>query len=298
MKKSKVVIGFLAILSAILVSFFVLRGDNALLFHPKGIIARRELNLMITNYLLMFVIIIPTFILLFAIAWKYRVKDSKAKYTENDSNSVYDPEHSYGVVGQLLLWIIPSVIIAVMIAITWKSTHELDPYRPLASESTPLSVQVVALDWKWLFIYPEQGIATLNFVQFPAGVPVHFSLAADNSPMNSFWIPQLSGQIYAMTGMTTQLHLMADEPGVYTGRAAEINGEGFADMTFIVKSTSPSDFEQWVAEVKQSPLQLTYRIYSELTRPSMNNAMTLYSFVEEGLFHNIVMKYMHECTAK
>lgn len=284
MKRIKLIIGALAVAGMILAIFFVLRSDSALLTHPKGIMARSELNLIATNYLLMFIIIIPTFVLLFVIAWKYRVKHAK---------TTYDPEHSYGVLGELLLWIIPSTVIAVMIVITWKAAHELDPYQPLKSDSKPLPIQVVALDWKWLFIYPEQGIATLNFVQFPAGTPVHFMLAADGSPMNSFWIPQLSGQIYAMTGMTTQLHIMADEPGVYTGRAAEINGEGFADMTFIVKSTSQVDFDRWVADVQQSPLQLTHDIYHELAKPSINQSMLLYAHVEEDLFHRIVMKYMH-----
>jgi cytochrome o ubiquinol oxidase subunit 2 len=176
---------------------------------------------------------------------------------------------------------------------TWNETHELDPYKPLKSEVEPLEIQVVAMDWKWLFIYPKQGIASLNYFQFPERTPIHLKLAADGSPMNSFWLPQLSGQIYAMSGMVTQLHLMADAPGIYKGRAAEINGEGYADMTFIAKSTTESDFEEWVANVKQSPLQLNNHLYNKLIAPSLNNPTTLYSTVEEGLFNKIVMKYMH-----
>jgi cytochrome o ubiquinol oxidase subunit 2 len=190
------------------------------------------------------------------------------------------------------LWAIPSVIIAVMGAITWYATHKLDPYRPLDSNISPLTIQVVALDWKWLFIYPEQEIATLNFVQFPERTPIHFELSADDSPMNSFWLPALSGQIYAMTGMRTSLHMMADAPGVYEGRAAEINGQGFADMTFIAKSTKQSDFDDWVTFVKKSPLQLTQSAYDELTTPTQNHPITLYSYVEKDLFHKIIMKYM------
>jgi cytochrome o ubiquinol oxidase subunit II len=284
MKRIKFIIGIFAILSTLFAIFFVLRSENALLTHPKGIIAQSELNLIATNYLLMFIVIIPTFILLFVVVWKYRAKSSKAKS---------GPEYSLGVFGELLLWIIPSVVIAVMIVITWKAAHKLDPYEPIKSEVQPLTIQVVALDWKWLFIYPEQGIATLNFVQFPAGTPIHFELAADGSPMNSFWIPQLSGQIYSMTGMTTQLHMMADEPGVYSGRAAEINGEGFADMTFVVRSVSQSDFEGWIGLVRQSPLRLTDSIYNELAKPSQNNPVALYSYVEKDLFNKVVMKYMH-----
>jgi len=269
--------------SAAVVIFFILRSDIALLTHPKGTLARSELKLINTNLLLMLIVVIPTLILLFAVVRKYHAKN-KAEY---------DPEHSYGVFGEVLLWIIPAPVIAVMAVITWNATHKLDPYKPLESDVPPLSIQVVALDWKWLFIYPEQGIATVNFVQFPERTPIHFSLAADGSPMNSFWIPQLSGQIYSMAGMTTSLHIMADEPGVYAGRAAEINGRGFAGMTFIAKSTVQSDFDDWVASVKESPLQLTDPIYNELLKPSENHPIALYSYVEKDLFNKIVMKYMH-----
>lgn len=284
MKGIKFVIALLAIVSTAIAIFFVLRNENALLAHPKGVIARSELKLIHTNILLMLIVVVPTFILLFFVAWKFRDKNAKAKY---------DPEQTHGPFKELVLWIIPSIVIAVMAVITWKATHELDPYKPLAGDVKPLTIQVVALDWKWLFIYPEQGIATLNFVQFPAQTPIHLALSADGSPMNSFWIPQLSGQIYSMTGMVTPLHIMADGPGVYTGRAAEINGKGFADMTFVVKSTSQSDFDDWVEQVRRSPQELTDPIYDDLVKPSHNVPITLYSHVEKGLFRKIVMKYMH-----
>jgi cytochrome o ubiquinol oxidase subunit II len=283
MRRVKFVIGLLAIIGAVLAVFFVLKSENSLLTHPKGIVAHKELDLIHTNILLMLIVVVPTLILLFVVAWKYRVKNSKAKYR---------PDQSHGVFAELILWIIPSMVIAVMAVITWKSTHELDPYRPLESDVEPLTIQVVALDWKWLFIYPAQGIASVNFFQFPANTPIHFELSADGSPMNSFWIPQLSGQIYSMTGMTTQLHMMCNEPGDYAGRAAEINGVGFADMTFMAKSTSQPDFEAWVASAKQSPQLLTEAAYNELAKPSQNNPVSLYSYVEEELFNKIVMKYM------
>lgn len=284
MKTIKFIISILAIIGALLAIFFVVRSDKALLTHPKGMIARSELNLITTNILLMLIVIVPTFILLFVTIWKYRTKNLKAKY---------EPEYSRGVFREPILWIIPSIIIAFMTVITWKATHELDPYKPIEGEARPLTIQVMALDWKWLFIYPEQGIASVNFVQFPERTPIHLELSADGSPMNSFWIPQLSGQIYSMTGMVTQLHIMADAADVYTGRAAEINGKGYADMTFIAKSTSQSDFDDWVAHVKQSSLQLTDLIYNELAKPSKNNPITFYSSIEEDLFNKIVMKYMH-----
>jgi len=282
MKKFKFILGLFAILIAALAIFFVLRSENALLTHPKGVIARSELDLISINYLLMLMIVIPTFALLFWVVWKYSAKNSRAKY---------DPDKSHGGFKEVILWIIPLIAIVPMAVITWYAAHKLDPYQPIGEKQ--MTIQVVAMDWKWLFIYPEQRIAAVNWVQFPEKTPIRFELAADGSPMNSFWIPQLSGQIYAMTGMTTQIHMMADGPGIYTGRAAEINGAGFADMTFIAKSTSMGDFEEWVGKVKESPLQLNEGIYQELVKPSQKHPIELYSNVESGLFHKIVMKYMH-----
>lgn len=283
MKKIKLALGILAIVVTVLAAYFVLRSENALVAQPQGVIARSELDLIATNYLLMLIIVVPTLILFGIVAWKYRAKNSKAKY---------DPEHSHGIWGTVILWSIPSIIVAVMSIITWDATHKLDPRQPIASDVKPMKIQVVALNWKWLFIYPEQGIATLNFVQFPERTPIHFELAADGSPMNSFWLPQLSGQIYVMAGMTTQIHMMADGPGVYSGRAAEINGDGFADMTFVAESKMQSDFDKWVEQVRRSPLQLTDFIYGELIKPSKNNPIALYSQVEQDLFDKIVNKYM------
>ncbi len=280
----KLLLGILAVLCAGTAIFFVLKSESALVANPKGLIAHKELSLIKTNILLMLVVAVPTFILLFWVAWKYRDKTSKAPH---------EPEHSSGVFSEVMMWLIPTSVITVMSIITWYAAHDLDPYQPIKSAVKPLKIQVVAIDWKWLFIYPEQGIATVNFVQFPDQTPIHFELAADGSPMNSFWIPQLSGQIYAMTGMVTPLHIMADGPGEYTGRAAEINGEGFADMTFVVKSTSQEEFDAWIIEVKSSELELNQIGYEELLKPSVNNPVALYSSVEQDLFQHIVMKYMH-----
>lgn len=275
----KFAISFLAIIVWALAIFFVLRNENALLAHPKGIIAQSQLDLIVTNIILMLLIVAPTFIAFFAIAWKYRTK----------AKAAYNPKNSQGVFRELILWLIPVPIVALMTVVTWFATHKLDPYQPLKSDVKPLTIQVVALNWKWLFIYPEQGIATVNFVQFPALTPINFRLSADSSPMNSFWIPQLSGQIYSMTGMVTPLHIMANEPGEYLGRAAEINGEGFADMTFVAKATTQSDFEKWVEQVKKSPGRLNHSVYSDLVKPSINHPVALYSFVEKDLFNKIVM---------
>lgn len=282
MQRIKFIVAVFAVLITAIAIFFVLSNEKALVAHPKGVIAEGELKLMITHILLMLCVVTPTLVLLFVTAWRYRANNAKAQY---------DPDHAHGLVGKVILWVIPSVVVVVMAIFTWDATHKLDPYKPLVSEVKPLTIQVVALDWKWLFIYPEQGIASVNLVQFPENTPIHFVLTADGSPMNSFWMPQLSGQIYAMTGMVTSLHLMANAPGEYTGRAAEINGEGFAGMTFVAHAGSQSDFETWVDKVKQLPQQLTHQTYDELTKPSVNHPVALYSHVEEGLFNRIVEKY-------
>lgn len=282
--KSKFLIGLFAVAIGAAGIVIVLASENALLVHPKGIIAKSELELIVLNILLMLIIVIPTYILLFYIVYKYCLKNEHAKY---------DPDHSYGPVGELLMWGLPTLIVIVMSIVTWDAAHRLNPYKPLESDVKPLTVQVVAMDWKWLFIYPESGIATLNYLHIPEQTPIHFRLSADGSPMNSFWIPQLSGQIYSMTGMSTQLYLMAEGPGEYRGRAVEINGEGYADMTFPVKSTSQKDFEDWVAQVKKSSLHLTGEAYKELVKPSVYKSITLFSEVEKDLYDKIIHKYMY-----
>ena len=282
--KSRFLIGMLAVVIGLVAVVIVLTNDKALVVNPKGLIARKELELIITNILLMLVIIVPTYILLFTVVWKYCIKKEKAKY---------DPDHSYGPIGELIMWGLHSIVVAVMAIVTWDRTHKLNPYKPIESEVKPLAIQVVALDWKWLFIYPELGIATFNYFHIPEQTPIHLKLTADGSPMNSFWIPQLSGQIYSMTVMSTQLYLMADERGEYVGREVEINGEGYADMTFSVKSISSKDFEDWIALVKKSPLHLTEETYEDLVKPSVNKSTLSFSEIENNLYHKIIHKYMY-----
>ncbi len=261
--------------------YWMLESPRTVVFHPKGSIAKSEFELIKTNLTLMFAIIIPTFILLLLTAWKYRSKNIKKEH---------DPDSSLSGWKQAMLWILPSIIIAIMVPINWKATRELDPYKPLGNDEEHLTIQVVALDWKWLFIYPEQEIATVNFVQFPEKKPIRFALCADRSPMNSFWIPSLSGQIYAMTGMTTVLHLMAHEPGEYAGKAAEINGEGYARMTFKAKSSTEEDFKKWVESVKNSNLRLDKETYRHLAEPSVGHAVTEYGKVEKDLFDMVLQQ--------
>lgn len=280
MRKTKFILILSSVLIALVAIYFALQSDKTLVFHPKGPIAKGELTLIKTNISLMLILVIPTILCLFFVAWKYRAREGKGKYAPD----VPHKKWKEGVV-----WLIPSLMIAVMAVITWPATHTLDPYRPLSQHE--LKIQVIALDWKWLFIYPEQNIASLNFVQFPANVPIYFELSADGSPMNSFWIPELSGQIYAMSGMTTPLHILADQPGTFLGKAAEINGKGYADMTFLAKSTSQAAFEEWVNQAQASPHQLTNAVYEQLVTPSEKNPVILYSSVENGLFYKIIHKY-------
>lgn len=282
--RTKFLLGLLGGVVGIAAILLVLASEHTLVFHPKGVVAHGILELILTNFALMFAIIIPTYILLFAVIWKYCINSKKTEY---------DPEHTYGVLGEVLMWGIPSLVVIAMSLVTWEATHRLNPYKPLESPNKPMTVQVVAMDWKWLFIYPELGIATLNSLHIPEKTPIHFRLAADGSPMNSFWIPQLGGQIYSMTGMTTQLFLMADGPGNYMGRAVEINGEGYSDMTFPTKSSSQKEFESFVAEVKKSPHRLTEESYKELVKPAIDKSVILYSEVDKDLFQKIIHKYMY-----
>lgn len=282
--KSRFALGLFLVAAAVVGIVVVLASENALVVHPKGIIAHQELELIIINILLMLSIIFPTYILLFLVVWKYCISQKMTKY---------EPEHKYGIKGQLIMWALPAVIVIALSIVTWDKTHKLNPYKPLEGDSDPLVVQVVALNWKWLFIYPEQGIAVLNYLQIPERTPIHLKLAADGSPMNSFWIPQLSGQIYAMTGMATQLYLMADGIGEYTGKEVEINGDGYADMTFTVKSTSGKDFNDWVEQVKKSPKHLSEDAYNELVKPHIIKSVILYSEVENDLYLKLIRKYKY-----
>jgi cytochrome o ubiquinol oxidase subunit 2 len=251
-------------------------------FNPQGPIALQERDLIIAAVLIMLLVAIPMLILLYTFAWKYRAENKKARY---------DPEHVGSVAKQLLWWVIPAVIIAVIAVINWKSTHALDPYKPIVSNVPPLTIQVVALQWKWLFIYPAQGIATVNFIQFPEQTPIHFELTAD-APMSSFWIPELGSQIYAMAAMQTQLNLMANTAGEYTGKDTEINGAGYSGMTFLAKSTSQADFNAWVSSVEDSSSSLTMDAYNALAAPSENNPPAYYSSYDKNLYDTILMKYM------
>ena len=261
---------------------FYLQGYNIPVLMPEGVIADKQRNLIIFATLLGLLVVVPVFIMLFFVAVKYRESNTKAKYSpEWDSNRWIEG----------LWWGIPLVIIAVLGVVTWQSSHELDPYRPLDSERKPLNVQVVALQWKWLFIYPDQGIASVNALHMPANTPVNFELTAD-APMNSFWIPSLGSQIYAMSGMTSKLHLEANNTGSYDGMSANISGEGFSKMRFKANAMSVADFNEWVAKTQDSHDGLDMTRYDTLADPGVEESPSYYVLKKGDLYDTIVMKYM------
>jgi len=189
------------------------------------------------------------------------------------------------------VWALPCAIILVLGIVTWRSTHELDPYKPLASRAQPLTIDVVALDWKWLFIYPAQHIATINEVAFPANTPVNFRITSD-TVMNVFFIPQLGSQIYAMAGMQTQVPLIADQEGVYDGLSTNFSGAGFPDMQFKAHATSQAGFDAWVRQVRASKSALGFANYGELAKASEKAPVAYFSSVEPMLFAAVLAKYM------
>jgi cytochrome o ubiquinol oxidase subunit 2 len=288
-KKNKIaLIVFLLLDLALLAvaAYFIFRPEfnfgNFDLLTPKGVIAQKQVSLLVTVTLIMLYIVIPVFVSLIYIVWKFRA-----------GKNITQSEAAAGSLKkEFLLWVGPAFIIFIISIINWKSTHELDPYRPIASANEPITIQVVALRWKWLFIYPKEKIATINFIEFPENTPIVFELTADDAPMNSFWIPQLGGQMYAMAGMSTKLNLMANQRGEFKGSAADISGFGFAGMRFKAKSVTKEEFENWVKNIKASSAELNSATYSELLKPSENNQPAVYSTAEEDLYDTIVMKYM------
>ena len=275
--KHSVFIGFTSLCAAAF-----LGGCSTLpLLDPKGPIGDSERFVIIAAIALMLIVVVPVFILAFWFSWKYRVSNTKATYR---------PKWSYSTGIDLTMWLVPLAIVTTLGVLSWKATHSLDPYRPIDSAVKPISIQVVSLDWKWLFIYPEHNIAVVNELVFPANVPLSFKLTSD-TVFTSFFIPQLGSQIYAMAGRQSRLHLLADEPGTYSGHNQQFSGRGYADMHFQAIALSRDQFKAWVRKTKQSPRKLNKARYEELERPSSGYPVTYFSSVKPGLFGDIVRKY-------
>lgn len=257
---------------------------DLVLIHSKGAVGLDERDLIIIATLLMLLVVVPVIIMTIVFAIRYRATNTKA---------TYDPSFHHSNKIEVVIWGVPIIIIGILATIVWKTSHSLDPYRPLDSDVKPLEVQVVALDWKWLFIYPEQHIATVNYLEIPANTPISFKITAGDAPMNSFMIPQLGGQIYAMAGMQTQLHLIADEEGVYDGRGYGFSGEGFNGMHFKTHAVSQQEFDSWVEQTKSTATEdLSASAFDELEKPSEYVEPKFYRDVEPNLFSNIMMKFM------
>jgi len=278
----QVVISSLVTLAIIALLVFVTVGRDIPVLNPQGLIAEQERNLIIITTAMGLFVVIPVFIMLFAVAWRYRASNRKA---------IYRPDFESHRGFEALWWGIPCVIIIILGIITAVSTHALDPYKPLDSNVKPVKVQVIAMEWKWLFIYPDKGIATLNYLNIPKDTPIDFTITSD-APMNSLWIPALAGQVYAMSGMSTQLHLMANSVGTYNGSSSNISGDGFADMTFKVNSMNETDFATWATSSTTSKNIMTQDEYKKLSVPSHNNPETTYMLMDTSLYNEVIMKYM------
>lgn len=284
-RRQKLLFGFLIgglIAEVILLAGLYLQHHSLPVLNPQGSIGLQQRNLIYFGTLLSLIVVIPVFAMTFWIVWKYRETNKRPKD--------YKPDWDRSVVAESIWWGVPILLILVLSVVTWQTSHSLDPSRPIASSKPPLVIQVVALQWRWLFIYPEQDIATINYVQMPVDQPVEFQITAD-APMNSFWIPALGGQIYAMSAMTTKLHLEANHVGTFNGVSANISGDHFADMTFKVDASDKKDFDTWVAGVRQDPDQLDTSSYADIATPSSDTAVAYYGGVQDNIYSSIVNRY-------
>ena len=261
--------------------------SKTVVLNPAGDIAAQQGQLVVTATLLMLIIIVPVILLTLLFAWKYRQSNTEAEY---------DPEWHHSTVLELVIWSVPLIIIIALGALTWISTHKLDPYRPLdrISESKslpadvkPLEVEVVAMDWKWLFFLPEQGIAMVNELAAPVDRPIHFKLTATHT-MNAFYVPDLAGMVYAMPGMQTELHAVINKAGVFQGLASHYSGPGFSGMTFKFHGLSNDEFAQWVQKAKDEGQPLDAATYLNLAKPSERDPVQRFSSVEDGLYSKVL----------
>jgi cytochrome o ubiquinol oxidase subunit II len=257
---------------------FGLAGCSGGVLDPKGPIGASNRLILINALEIMLVIVVPTILATLVFAWWYRASNERARYR---------PGFVYSGQIELIVWSIPILVILLLSGVIWIGSHDLDPYRPIPSSKPALKVQVVSLDWKWLFIYPDQGVASVNELVLPAGVPVHFSLTSA-TVMNNFFVPQLGSMIAAMNGMVTQLHLQADHPGEYLGLSTQFSGDGFSGMHFTSRAVPPDEFTGWVESAKQSGPTLDRAAYTALNQNSQNVKPFTYQAIDPDLFRAIV----------
>jgi len=249
---------------------------------PHGPSAAGNAQILINSIVIMLIIVVPTILATLAFGWWFRASNKRATYLP-------DWAHSGRI--ELIVWGIPLLVVLFLSGVIWIGSYELDPARPIASRGKPIEIQVVSLDWKWLFIYPEQGVASVNTLALPVDSTAHFSLTS-GSVMNMFFVPQLGSMIATMNGMVTQLHLRADKIGDYYGQSAQFSGGGFSDMHFTLKALSPENFNNWIVQTRQSPLKLDDATYLSLAHKREASAPILYGSIDAELFEKIATRQL------
>jgi cytochrome o ubiquinol oxidase subunit II len=245
---------------------------------PQGPIGAAEKTILIDSLAIMLAIVVPTIIAIFAFAFWFRASNTRAFHW---------PNWEYSGRIELVVWAIPALTVILLGGVAWIGAHQLDPAKPIEGSDKPLTIQVVSLDWKWLFIYPDQKIATINALTVPAGVPLRFELTSA-SVMNAFFIPQFGSMIYTMNGMTSRLNLRADTPGTFRGLSAHFSGDGFSDMHFDVRAVPPEQFSKWAEDTSRAVKSLDEASYGEIAKPSTKSEPAVYQLTDPDLFNAIV----------
>jgi cytochrome o ubiquinol oxidase subunit II len=270
------------LLAVVLIGAATLSGCSEGVLDPKGPIASAEREILFNSLGIMLAIVIPTILATLGVAYWFRASNTRARYL---------PDFNYSGRIEVLVWSIPAMTVLLVGGVAWVGSHDLDPRKPIASATAPVRIQVVSLDWKWLFIYPDQGIASVNHLTIPVGTPISFELTS-SGVMNSFFVPQLGSQIYTMAGMATHLQLQANDPGTYAGLSAQFSGDGFADMHFTVEALPIEHFTQWVDATRGAGPVLDAQSYAELAKPSEAVLPFTYRAVTPNLFNGMVMSEM------
>jgi cytochrome o ubiquinol oxidase subunit 2 len=258
----------------------LLEGCSGAILTPVGPVGKAERTILLNSLTIMLAIVIPVILATVAFAWWFRASNRRA---------VHLPTWEYSGRIELIIWSIPALVVFFLGGIAWLGSHDLDPAVPLPSHHKALEVDVVSLDWKWLFIYPDQGVASVNRLVAPVGVPLHLRITSA-TVLNVFFVPRLGSEIYAMNGMATQLYLQADEPGVFPGLAAHFSGDGFSDMNFEMHAVTPAEFAQWTETTRSSGPELDDTSYRTLLRQTQNVTPYTYRSVQAGLFDAVLMQ--------
>jgi cytochrome o ubiquinol oxidase subunit II len=275
------------LLAVVLIVAATLGGCTDGVLDPKGPIALAERQILFNALGIMLAIVIPVIVATIGVAFWFRASNERARYR---------PNFTYSGRLEMLVWSIPAMTVLLVGGVAWVGSHDLNPRKPIVSTVKPLRVQVASLDWKWLFIYPDEGVASVNYLTIPVGTPVSFELTS-SGVMNSFFVPQLGSQIYTMAGMVTRLHLQADQPGNYRGMSAQYSGEGFADMNFNVEAVASDKFADWVDAARNVGVELNASTYAVLAKPSAAVVPFTYRAVAPGVFDKILVSEMRSDNA-